>query len=159
MEQLDRPVDWQKLHAMPSGRLFGLSPGDVLVLPAGTFHYVYTVRKKLVVAGDFCSAWGWRARVASAAEWRENSTRENSTKRDTHSVDLEQIFVRGLLDVELPRANKMLARSQSEAFLPAGQRAYLLEVLVWAEQLKGARAMEREGVQLALSKVRACLDM
>ena len=38
---------------------------------AGTFHYVYTVRKKLVVAGDFCNASGWRARVSAAEEWLE----------------------------------------------------------------------------------------
>ena len=41
-------------------------------LHAGTFHYVYTVRKKLVVAGDFCNASGWRARVSAAEEWLAN---------------------------------------------------------------------------------------
>ena len=54
-------IDWAKLHKMDSARLFTLRQGDVLVMPAGTYHYVYTVRRKLVVAGDFCNASGWRA--------------------------------------------------------------------------------------------------
>ena len=33
-----KAMDWHKLRSMPSGRLFWLLPGDVLVLPAGTRH-------------------------------------------------------------------------------------------------------------------------
>ena len=44
-----RLVDWAKLHRMPTGRILFLRPGDVLILPAGTYHYVYTSKQKLVV--------------------------------------------------------------------------------------------------------------
>ena len=40
---------------MPSGRVFLLRKGDVLVMPSGTYHYVYTVRTKVAIAGDFIS--------------------------------------------------------------------------------------------------------
>lgn len=33
-------VDWEKVRRMPSARLFLMEPGDVLVMPAGTYHYV-----------------------------------------------------------------------------------------------------------------------
>ena len=42
-------VDWNKLHQMPTARILFLRPGDVLILPAGTYHYVYTSKQKLVV--------------------------------------------------------------------------------------------------------------
>ena len=120
MAQFDAPVDWRKLHAMPSGRLFWLMPGDVLVIPAGTYHYVYTVLKKLVVASDFCNAAGWRTRVDSFADWQR-----------TDSVPLEEIFERGLLRVEEPRANKLLERADAGEAPSAALRAYLGEVLAW----------------------------
>ena len=60
------PLDWDKIRKMPSARLFLLSAegttasgtdlcsqGDVLVMPSGTFHYIYTVKPKIVIAGDF----------------------------------------------------------------------------------------------------------
>ena len=34
-------------------------------MPAGTYHYVYTVETKLVIAGDYVCALGWERRVAS----------------------------------------------------------------------------------------------
>ena len=58
-------VDWDALRRMPSGRLFVLRKGDVIVMPAGTYHYVYTIRTKVAIAGDFLSAIGWRRRVKS----------------------------------------------------------------------------------------------
>ena len=202
-----KAMDWVKLREMPSGRLFWLSQGDVLVLPAGkaaraprmvtgpttphraagvcrvphmvtcavphmvagTFHYVYTVLKKLVVAGDFCNASGWRARVRSAEEWREKQGRG---KKDKDAVELVQIFVHGLEKVELPRARKMLERGEAPS--PA-RRIYLKEILAWEEELRkeaqeeelrkeaqpapGAvrRALERPDVKEALTKVRECL--
>ena len=136
---------------------------------AGTFHYVYTVLKKLVVAGDFCNASGWRARVRSAEEWREKQGRG---KKDKDAVELVQIFVHGLEKVELPRARKMLERGEAPS--PA-RRIYLKEILAWEEELRkeaqeeelrkeaqpapGAvrRALERPDVKEALTKVRECL--
>ena len=64
-DRFNEGIDWAKLHKMDSARLFTLRQGDVLVMPAGTYHYVYTVRRKLVVAGDFCNASGWRTRADS----------------------------------------------------------------------------------------------
>ena len=159
-----KAMDWDKLHEMPSGRLFWLRPGDVLVLPAGTFHYVYTVLKKLVVAGDFCNASGWRARVASAEEWLK---KQDKGKKDKDAVELVDIFVHGLEKVELPRLERGEAPSLD-------RRTYLREILAWAEQLRieaypeegqapanllVRRALERPAVQRALAKVRECLAL
>ena len=129
---------------------------------AGTFHYVYTVLKKLVVAGDFCNASGWRARVRSVEEWLEKQDRGKQDK----DVELVHIFVHGLEKVELPRAIDMLA--QGEAPSPA-RRTYLKEILEWAEQLRKEgqapanllvrRALEKPAVQQALAKVRECLAL
>ena len=136
------------------------------VLPhmvAGTFHYVYTVLKKLVVAGDFCNASGWRARVASAEEWLE---KKGKGKKDKDAEELVDILVRGLEKVELPRAIDMLERGEAPS---PDRRTYLKEILAWAEQLrKEARApanlfvkkrLERPAVQEALAKVRGCLAL
>ena len=79
-------------------------------LHAGTFHYVYTVRKKLVVAGDFCNASGWRARVSAAEEWLE---KQGKGEKDKDAVGLVEIFVHGLENVELPRATRMLERDEA----------------------------------------------
>ena len=122
---------------------------------AGTFHYVYTVLKKLVVAGDFCNASGWRARVRSAEEWLET---QEKGKKDTDAVQLVQIFVHGLVKVELPRLER------GEAPSPA-RRTYLKEILAWEQELRKEapadpqvmRALERPDVKEALTKVRLCL--
>ena len=131
-------------------------------LHAGTFHYVYTVRKKLVVAGDFCNASGWRARVSAAEEWLE---KQGKGEKDKDAVGLVEIFVHGLENVELPRATHMLEHmlERGEAPSPA-RRAYLEEILAWEEELrKEAQAperadvkkeLERPGVKQALAKVR-----
>jgi hypothetical protein len=59
-------VDWERLSQMPSGRVFLLRKGDdVLVMPSGTYHYVYTVRTKVAIAGDFTLAH--RASAGSSA--------------------------------------------------------------------------------------------
>ena len=181
-------MDWDKLREMPSGRLFWLLPGDVLVLPAGklhyarlgctphrvaglprrvagspvphmvagTFHYVYTVLKKLVVAGDFCNASGWRARVKAAEEWQVKG------EKDTDAVQLVQIFVHGLEKVELPHARDMLERGEVPS--PA-RRTYLKEILAWEQALREEapadpqvmKALEKPDVKEALAKVRLCL--
>lgn len=60
-------LDWEKVRLMPSARLFFLQPGDVLVMPCGTYHYVYTVQKKIVVAGDFLNDSCWPRREKSEA--------------------------------------------------------------------------------------------
>ena len=132
-------------------------------LHAGTFHYVYTVRKKLVVAGDFCNASGWRARVSAAEEWLE---KQGKGEKDKDAVGLVEIFVHGLENVELPRATRMLERGEAPS--PA-RRAYLEEILAWEEELrKEAQAperadvkkeLERPGVKQALAKVRDLLAL
>ena len=129
-------------------------------LHAGTFHYVYTVRQKLVVAGDFCNASGWRARVSAAEEWLE---KQGKGEKDKDAVGLVEIFVHGLENVELPR---MLERDEAPS--PA-RRAYLEEILAWADELrKEAQAperadvkkeLERPGVKQALAKVRDLLAL
>ena len=56
---------WERFKKMDSARLFLMRGGDAFFMPAGTFHYVYTVHTKLVVAGDYLTAFGWRTRVQS----------------------------------------------------------------------------------------------
>ena len=73
-----RQVDWDKLRAMPSARLFVLRQGDVLLMPAGTYHYVYTIRRKLVLAGDFANASGWTTRVESVKEFGADQSHQVS---------------------------------------------------------------------------------
>ena len=51
-----------------------LRQGDVLVLPAGTYHYVYTITRKLVVAGDFLNASDWQTRVNSVSFFGSDSS-------------------------------------------------------------------------------------
>ena len=58
-------MKWERFKQMDSARLFLMRGGDALFMPAGTFHYVYTVHTKLVVAGDYLTAVGWRTRVQS----------------------------------------------------------------------------------------------
>ena len=51
----------------------------------GTFHYVYTVRAKLAVAGDFLSAIGWERRVESVERDQRTdkySKAENGTLKE-----------------------------------------------------------------------------
>ena len=117
---------------MPSARLFYMRPKSVLVLPTGTFHYVYTAQKKLAVAGDFLNASAWDRRVSSCEL-------DNEYERSKKDVDLCQRFIDGVKLIELPRL--------IEGNPPP--REYLQRILDWAEQLKG------EGV--ALHQVRPAL--
>ena len=154
----DRPdpaegVDWGKLVGMASARLFTLRQGDVLVMPAGTFHYVYTVRRKLVVAGDFCNASGWRTRAASVAFFGDDPA---------HNKGLDRIFNDGAVRVEAPRARALLAEGSA---LTAERRAYLEQVLAWAEELRaevpkveGREATLKPKVEEALLDVRRALE-
>ena len=89
---------------MPSGRVFLLRKGDVLVMPSGTYHYVYTVRTKVAIAGDFISPIGWERRVASVA--RDFDMKFVKGKADGH-VDLAELVERGLREVELPRVKRL----------------------------------------------------
>ena len=107
------PVDWEKLARMPSGRLFLLRKGDVIVMPSGTYHYVYTVRTKVAIAGDFISAIGWRQRVASVER-----DREMGLVNVSEMVELASLVEQGLLKVELPRVRK-LKQALREAEPPA----------------------------------------
>jgi len=63
----ERSLDWERFRRMESARLFLLTKGDVLVMPAGTYHYVYTVQRKIVVAGDFLDGSCWERRLAVVA--------------------------------------------------------------------------------------------
>ena len=158
MHGADRPdpaegVDWGKLVKMASARLFTLRQGDVLVMPAGTFHYVYTVRRKLVVAGDFCNASGWRTRAASVAFFGDDPA---------HNKGLDQIFYDGAVRVEAPKARALLAEGSA---LTAERRAYLEQVLAWAEELRaevpkveGREATLKPKVEEALLDVQRALE-
>ena len=64
-------VDWERLSQMPSGRIFLLRKGDVLVMPSGTYHYVYTVRTKVAIAGDFISPIVHRLGAARGNDYRD----------------------------------------------------------------------------------------
>jgi hypothetical protein len=73
------PPDWQIFRRMPSARLFVLSKGDVLVMPCSTYHYVYTVERKIVVAGDFLDGSCWERRKYSVARDKEARSDEKTT--------------------------------------------------------------------------------
>ena len=61
-ERANVPLDWACFRCMPSARLFLLEQGEVLVMPCGTYHYVYTSQRKIVVASDFLNDAGWERR-------------------------------------------------------------------------------------------------
>jgi hypothetical protein len=119
-------VDWDKFRRMGSARLFMTNPGDLLFLPSGTFHYVYTIRTKLVVAGDFFNAVGWKRRVASVE-------RDHRLGVEPEIGELHVIFARGLERVERPRVEREAAAG--EPISPAREEE-LLDVLAWAMQLE-----------------------
>ena len=73
--------------------------GDVLLLPAGTFHLVYTAREKVVAAADYLSAVRWAERCHSVeidAEIDEEEAR--------HSKPLHELLAHGLHHFEAPQA-------------------------------------------------------
>lgn len=100
------PMDWVKFKQMPSARLFLMRGGDALFMPAGTFHYVYTVRTKLVVAGDYMTACGWRARV--------KSVERDECLGVKPEIEMPAIFRKGVLHV----GKRLL--SDDAAAAPAG---------------------------------------
>ena len=80
------PLDWELVRRMKSARLFLLTKGDVLVMPAGTYHYVYTIERKIVVAGDFLDGSCWTRWQAVQARDRQ------SDKSSCHKMqDLETL--------------------------------------------------------------------
>ena len=130
------------------------NPTPNQVMPAGTFHYVYTVRRKLVVAGDFCNASGWRTRAASVALFGDDPA---------HNKGLDQIFNDGVVRVEAPKARALLAEGGA---LTAERRAYLEQLLAWAEALRaelpkgeGREATLKPKVEEALLDVRRALEI
>ena len=125
----DQEMDWSKFKAMQSAKLFQMRPGDGLFIPAGSYHYVYTIKTKIVIAGDFINSLGWERRVASV-------------KRDADVLDvkpevdsLDKIFFKGL-QVEKARLEKEK--------LPVSmlRRQELMWVNAWANALKD------EGVEM-----------
>uniref|UniRef100_A0A7S2FYQ3 JmjC domain-containing protein n=1 Tax=Haptolina brevifila TaxID=156173 RepID=A0A7S2FYQ3_9EUKA len=82
-EDVESPApDWQIFRRMPSARLFVLSKGDVLVIPCSTYHYVYTVERKIVVAGDFLDGSCWERRKYSVERDKEVRSDEKTTDLD-----------------------------------------------------------------------------
>ena len=161
MDDWDGPIDWNKLHKMSSARLFYLRQGDVLVLPAGTYHYVYTAKRKLVVAGDFLNASGWRTRSESVSAYGRDSC---------HDMPLERIFAHGVLRTEQARAKHVLQEhAQHGTRLSAERAAYLRNVIEWGDALDEEARCEDASVQLkktmgdaelcaALAQLRHCLN-
>lgn len=154
MADFSEPVDWDVLHAMPSARLFIVRQGDVLVMPAGTYHYVYTVKRKLVVAADFLNASGWRTRVDSVAYFGADRT---------HAIDLAPIFCRGVR-IEGRRAAAALDRRGK---LSAQRARYYRSVLDWHRALldeadEGSnqvrRLVETPEVHQAVALIVRCLS-
>lgn len=91
-EEMDEAVlNWHRFRRMPSARLFVLTKGDVLVMPAGTYHYVYTAERKIVVAGDFLNGSCWERRHAVRA--RDAATGVGKSARD-QLLGLEEIRAR-----------------------------------------------------------------
>ena len=76
------PPDWRIFRRMPSARLFVLTKGDVLVMPCSTYHYVYTVERKIVVAGDFLDGSCWERRKYSLERDKEVGSDEKTTDLD-----------------------------------------------------------------------------
>ena len=95
----DQEMDWSKFKAMPSARLFQMRAGDGLFIPAGSYHYVYTIKTKIVIAGDFINSLGWERRGASVK-------RDADVLGVEPEVDsLDKIFFKGL-PIEKERLEK-----------------------------------------------------
>ena len=144
-------MDWRTLQRMPSARLFLLRPSDTLLLPSGTYHYVYTVETKLVVAGDFLSAVGWRRRDASVVRDREVLNMKEMAACPIGTLPV--LFKRGLVDVELLRIR---AESEAGCRLTQARLDELREILAWKMQLLD-EDVDLESVRSALDEVESCL--
>ena len=135
-----RTVEWGRLRAMPSARLFVMRKGDAVFLPAGTYHYVYTIKTKVAVAVDYLSAARWAAREASVA--RDRRIDGNASGEQIGA--LAKIFEHGVLAVERRRMEEEAAAGRGNTpaaiRLADGRRRELGEVLAWAEQLRSEAA-------------------
>ena len=146
-------MDWRILQRMPSARLFLLRPSDTLLLPSGTYHYVYTVETKLVVAGDFLSAMGWRRRDASVVRDRELLEMKETAACPIGTLPV--LFKKGLVDVELLRVR---AECVAGCRLTQARLDELREILAWKMQLC-LEGVDLESVRSALDEVESCLRM
>ena len=121
-------MDWEQLSHMGSSRLFLLRKGDAAFIPAGTYHYVFTVRTKIAIAVDFMSAVGWKRRIASVERDRQLVP---PIKEEIGA--LPKLFEHGVLYVELPRVQDAARHGVP---LSEARRAELVEVLQWAVHLE-----------------------
>ena len=144
-QQLDGKWEmrWAPWAEMASARLFLLERGDVLLMPAGTYHYVYTIEAKLVLAGDFLNGAGWATRAASVA--RDHALSPQSAAA-YNSVRLSDLLLGGVL------RDAAAAAAEREP-LPPHRRAYLAHLLGEAAllELLGGRAplKQQESVRVA----------
>ena len=145
-EVRDAEMDWSKLKQMDSARIYLMRAGDVLLIPSGSYHYVYTVKTKLVIAGDYVCALGWRRRDASVRRDVELGIEPEVGK-------LPSIFLSGLTKVERERIQR---ERQSEASLSAGRRRELQALPRWAEEINEEVAL-RQDVHVVLSEARELL--
>ena len=115
---------------------------------AGTFHYVYTIRKKLAVAGDLLSAVGWRRRVASV------EFDEGSCGVPPEILPLPRLFARGVSQIEVARLERD-GHLAGTAPLPPSRKAALVAALEWAEALKaeGVSELKEDGCVAALRTI------
>mmetsp|Transcript_20273 Transcript_20273/g.42830 ORF Transcript_20273/g.42830 Transcript_20273/m.42830 type:complete len:876 (-) Transcript_20273:488-3115(-) len=98
--EVDEPtldVDWQTVVTMKSARLFLLKPGQTLLMPAGTVHYVYTVEEKAVIAGDVLTICGWERRRQSC--WRDEGSTEHEKEKEVEEL-LDKLRVRVRAEAE-----------------------------------------------------------
>ena len=157
LEEWDAPMQWRILRECASARLFVMRKGDVFLMPAGTYHYVYTIKKKLVVAGDILNASGWRTRVQSIECFREDK------KHETDMVNLVNLFKHGVVNIEQSRAQQWL---DERAVLSPVRHRYVGSVLEWARalQLEGGsrpkvdKVMRSKELQEALQAILDCYD-
>ena len=156
LEEFDMPMKWSLLRQCGSARLFVMRKGDVLLMPAGTYHYVYTIKRKLVVAGDILNASGWRTRVQSCCTWVEFFGVDKN-----HETPLVTLFKHGVVNVEQKRAQQWL--SDGKPLSPVRHR-YVRSVLEWARalQLEGGAKVDKElqskELQEALQVILDCYD-
>ena len=136
-QQLDGKWEmrWAPWAEMASARLFLLERGDVLLMPAGTYHYVYTIEAKLVLAGDFLNGAGWATRAASVA--RDHALSPQSAAA-YNSVRLSDLLLGGVL--------RDAAAAAEREPLPPHRRAYLAHLLGEAAllELLGGRALKQQ---------------
>jgi len=93
-------IDWRKCMQMPSFRCCLVVRDEVLLMPAGTFHYIFTTKTKAVIAGDYCSGARWHTRIQSR-EQDDRTEKEDSGSRDVRNrTALNELLLDGLRFVE-----------------------------------------------------------